>query len=918
MLAANQPMFAVWGTGQAMIYNDAYAEILGDHHPAALGAPFFNAWSELVDSVGPILARCYGGEPVYMDDIKLVLRRKGYPEEAHFSFFYAPMHDEAGAIGGVFCACNETTRQVRSRQEQREAETRNRQILDSAIDYAVIATDLEGNVNRWNEGARRIFLWTEAEILGEPIDLIFTPEDRAIGRPSIEMGRAAVSGVGDDERWHIRKSGERFWASGEMTPLKSEAGEIVGFVKVLRDRTDQRVAAGRLLESEVRFRSLVEATPGFAWTAVRDGTVTYMSPRWHEYSGTSPEEGSGDAWTHWVHPDDRESALSAWDASVSSGNLYEVELRLRAADGSYRWWLSRALPTRDETGGIALWAGVCTDIETIAAAREALARSREDLEAQIARRTADRNRMWQLSTDVMLVARFDGSIVAVNPAWTSLLDWSELELVGENFLGFVHSDDGFSTRQAARKLSAGSKVLHFENRYRHRDGSYRWLSWTAVPDQEFIHAVGRDITMDKEKAEALAKTEEALRQSQKMEAVGQLTGGIAHDFNNLLTGITGSLGLLRTRLKQGRMEAIERYISTAEGAAARAAALTHRLLAFSRRQTLDPKPVNVNRLVSDMEELLQRTVGPGIRISTTLTGGVWATLCDASQLDNAILNLCINARDAMPDGGQLAIETENTWLDERQARERDMVPGQYVQISVTDTGAGMLPEVAARAFDPFFTTKPLGTGTGLGLSMIYGFAKQSGGQARIHTQPGTGTTVRIYLPRHSGIAEAEKPDPEVDHAMPGGTAGTVLVVDDEPTIRMLVTEVLEELGYVTLEAEDGPSGLKMLQSDVRIDLLVSDVGLPGGMNGRQMADAARVGRPGLKVLFITGYAENAVIGKAQLESDMHVITKPFAMDMLAIRIRSIIQGGDAAPKPHISFAVASSMSRSDPNLTEPE
>jgi signal transduction histidine kinase len=265
-----------------------------------------------------------------------------------------------------------------------------------------------------------------------------------------------------------------------------------------------------------------------------------------------------------------------------------------------------------------------------------------------------------------------------------------------------------------------------------------------VPDQEFIHAVGRDITVEKEKAEALARTEEALRQSQKMEAVGQLTGGIAHDFNNLLTGITGSLGLLRTRLKQGRMEAIERYIATAEGAAARAAALTHRLLAFSRRQTLDPKPVNVNRLVADMEELLQRTVGPGVRVSTMLAGGLWATLCDPSQLDNAILNLCINARDAMPDGGQLVIETENTWLDERQARERDMVPGQYVQVSVTDTGAGMTPEVAARAFDPFFTTKPLGTGTGLGLSMIYGFAKQSGAERQLARQhPGALHDLRL-------------------------------------------------------------------------------------------------------------------------------------------------------------------------------
>ena len=253
MLAANQPMFAVWGPEQAMIYNDGYADILGGHHPVALGRPFFEAWPELVNTVGPIVARCYDGEPTYMDDIELVLHRNGYAEEAHFSFFYAPMHDEAGHVGGFFCACTETTEQVRSKRERREAETRNRQILDSAIDYVVVATNLDGIVTRWNEGARRIFGWSEAEMLGQTIGLIFTPEDRDANRPRLEMNFAAEAGVGNDERWHIRATGEIFWASGEMTALKSEAGETVGFVKVLRDRTEQRLAASKLLESEIRF-----------------------------------------------------------------------------------------------------------------------------------------------------------------------------------------------------------------------------------------------------------------------------------------------------------------------------------------------------------------------------------------------------------------------------------------------------------------------------------------------------------------------------------------------------------------------------------------------------------------------------------------------------------------------------------------
>jgi nitrogen-specific signal transduction histidine kinase len=386
----------------------------------------------------------------------------------------------------------------------------------------------------------------------------------------------------------------------------------------------------------------------------------------------------------------------------------------------------------------------------------------------------------------------------------------------------------------------------------------------------------------------LEQSREQLFQAQKMEAVGQLTGGLAHDFNNLLTGISGSLELMKTRMAQGRMGDLDRFVAAAQGAASRAAALTHRLLAFARRQPLEPKPVSPNKLIADMAELVQRTVGPAIKVETVLAIGLWPTLCDPNQLENAILNLCINARDAMPQGGRLTIETANTWVDERGANERDMEPGQYAAICVTDTGTGMPPNVVARAFDPFFTTKPTGQGTGLGLSMIYGFAKQSGGQARIYSEMNAGTTVRIYLPRHFGEADGDLPQAGLAEVSRASAGETVLIVDDEPTVRMLITEVLAELGYAAIEAADGTSGLKVLQSDVRIDLLVSDVGLPGGLNGRQMADAARATRPGLKVLFITGYAENAVVGDGRLEAGMHVVTKPFAVQTLANRIRSII------------------------------
>ncbi len=391
-----------------------------------------------------------------------------------------------------------------------------------------------------------------------------------------------------------------------------------------------------------------------------------------------------------------------------------------------------------------------------------------------------------------------------------------------------------------------------------------------------------------ERTRELMLAEEALRQSQKMEAVGQLTGGIAHDFNNLLAGIAGSLELLQKRMGQGRLDSIPRYVEAAQSATKRAAALTQRLLAFSRRQTLAPKPIDINRLVGDMEELIRRTVGPSVEIEVVGAGGLWLTLVDPNQLENALLNLCINARDAMPDGGRLTIETANKWLDDRAARERDLAPGQYISLCVTDTGTGMTPEVIARAFDPFFTTKPLGQGTGLGLSMIYGFVRQSGGQVRIYSEVGQGTTMCLYLPRHIGTQEEDAGSSRTGQSAFDGQGETVLVIDDEPAVRMLIVDVLEEGGYRAIEAMDGPSGLKMLQSNARIDLMITDVGLPGGMNGRQVADAGRALRPDLKVLFVTGYAENAVVGNGHLDPGMQVITKPFAIDALGTKVREML------------------------------
>jgi signal transduction histidine kinase len=400
-----------------------------------------------------------------------------------------------------------------------------------------------------------------------------------------------------------------------------------------------------------------------------------------------------------------------------------------------------------------------------------------------------------------------------------------------------------------------------------------------------------ELIAEAEQAQALHVIEEALHQSQKMEAVGQLTGGLAHDLNNLLMGVTGNIELLQNRVVQGRTSELGRYITAALEASRRAAALTHRLLAFSRRQTLAPKTTHINQLVKGMADLISTTIGPSIVMQIQGAEDLWPTIVDPHQLENALLNLCINARDAMPDGGQLLIETHNRVFDQGCATQGELASGSYVELCVSDTGTGMTADVIARAFDPFFTTKPIGLGTGLGLSMIYGFARQSGGDVRIDSTPGTGSKFHLFLPMQQGQNRPveSSPGPE-QHAVTRNDGGTVLVVDDEPAVRLLITEVLEELGYDVLLAHDGAEALTILQSKALINLLISDVGLPGAINGRQVADAARSLRPALNVLFVTGYAENAVLGEGALEPGMHVLTKPFSIPALTGWIGRLLEG----------------------------
>jgi PAS domain S-box-containing protein len=629
-----------------------------------------------------------------------------------------------------------------------------------------------------------------------------------------------------------------------------------------------------------RFELLVQSVTDYAiYMLDPEGRVKSWNAGARRFKGYEPEEIIGEHFSRFYTEEERERGIPriALETAECEGRFEAEGWRVRK-DGS-RFWANVIIdPIRDPDGLLLGFAKVTRDLTDRKAAEEALRTSEERFRLLV--QSVTDYAIYMLDTN--------GRISSWNAGAERFKGYTTDEILGEHFSRFYTQEDREAGIPRVALETAGREGRFEAEGWRVRkDGSRFWASVIIDPvrndDGQLIGfaKVTRDLTEKR-------AIEDQLRQSQKMEAVGQLTGGLAHDFNNLLTGISGSLEMMQVRMAQGKAAEFERYLMAAQGAVRRAAALTHRLLAFARRQTLDPRPVNVNRLLASLEELVRRTVGPTVQVEVVGASGLWPILVDPNQLENALLNLCINARDAMPEGGRLTIETANRWLDERTARQHDLPTGQYVSVCVTDTGTGMSPDVVARAFDPFFTTKPIGEGTGLGLSMIYGFARQSGGQVRIYSEPGEGTTMCIYLPRHLGEEDAEEellPSSTIDA---GGEGEVVLVIDDEPTIRMLVAEILAESGYAVIEAPDGPAGLRVLESNARIDLLITDVGLPGGMNGRQVADAARVTRPDLKILFITGYAENAVIGQGRLDTGMHVLTKPFQMEVLASRICDII------------------------------
>jgi PAS domain S-box-containing protein len=542
-------------------------------------------------------------------------------------------------------------------------------------------------------------------------------------------------------------------------------------------------------------------------------------------------------------------------------------------------------PIKDESGKVTAIFVEGLDVTERRATEQALRELNANLERRVIERAQARGRTWNLSPDLLGALNSKGYFETSNPAWQTILGWSEDEVASMSIFELLHPDDVEHTRAGFELTLVGQPAIRFVNRYRCKDGSHRYISWVGIQEDDYVYCTGRDITVEREAEIELAKAQDALRQAQKMEAIGQLTGGIAHDFNNLLTGIIGSLDLVRRRMASGSTEDIPRWMDAASLSAQRAAALTHRLLAFGRRQSLDTRPNDVNRIITGMQDLLQRTMGERIELLCKLSGDLWTAFTDANQLEGALLNLAINARDAMPDGGRLTIESANVRLDKAYtALHEDVQPGDYVAVSVSDTGIGMSAEVVEKAVDPFFTTKPVGEGTGLGLSVIYGFAKQSRGHLRIYSQVGQGTTVKLYLPRAQQSAVEPKP---VAIETPRGRGETILVVEDEATVRSIIADALQDLGYNVLTASDARFAIPVLQSTTKIDLLVSDVILPH-VNGRKLAEMARASRPTLKVLFVSGYSENALARGEFIDTGMDMLTKPFALDTLGAKVHAMI------------------------------
>jgi PAS domain S-box-containing protein len=883
--AAEQPMFIAWGSDHILLYNARFAAL-----PAS--GPLYSLGAQL----------------------------PGLPDETRLggTLTLIPLRDEAGKYCGLL-----GTVAPAPEIEQDSTGTLLRSFLE-AVPGVVYAKDRAGRMLVANRGTADLlgkppaaFLGkTDAENLDDPAQAAaIMANDRRI----MQNGTAEQL----EEEVRLPDGTPATWFSTKA-PMFDARGQVIGLIGTSIDVTERkRIEARRLAlveladrfrdlddpadlafaAAEILGRTLAVSRAGYGTIDAEAETVTierdWNLPGIESLAGTLRFRDYGSYIEDIKRGETVVFADATKDPRTCANAQALINISAQAAinmpvteHGRFvaMLYLNHAVPREWPKEELDFVREVALRTRAAVARREAelnLQALAASLERQVAERTAQRDRMWKNSRDLFTAIDARGILHQANPAWTAILGYDAKEVDGESYVKFVLPEDCEKTLGAMTEAFVQGAVTAFPNRCLHKDGSLRWISWHASREGDHIYCYGRDLTEEKLQAEALHQAEAALRQSQKMEAVGQLTGGIAHDFNNMLAVVIGSLELLARRVENSDARA-QRYLESATEGAKRAALLTQRLLAFSRQQPLRPESLDANKLVSGMSDLLRHSLGAAIQLEAVLAGGLWRTNADPNQLENVILNLAVNARDAMQDGGRLTIETQNAHLDARYAAAHlGIAAGQYVLIAVTDTGSGMPEEVIAKAFDPFFTTKAVGKGTGLGLSQVYGFVKQSGGHVKIYSEPGQGTTVKIYLPRQVAGAQEDTGNP-LSSALPlGEHREIVLVVEDEPAVRELSVEVLTELGYRVIEADGAATALRLLDAHPDIALLFTDVVMPE-MNGRKLADEALRRRPNLKVLFTTGYTRNAVVHNGVLDAGVELIGKPFTIEELATKVRAVL------------------------------
>ncbi|HDS0924190.1 TPA: PAS domain-containing protein [Stenotrophomonas maltophilia] len=794
-------------------------------------------------------------------------------------------------------------RQIESERDQ--AQTLLRSFVDAAPGV-VYAKDREGRLLIGNHGTTELIGLppeqyvgrTDAELLNDPVQAaaVMATDERIMATGQSQQLEEEIN-FPDGRRAH--------WLSTKA-PLRDADGSVVGLIGTSLDITERKAAEARHLEIEERYRLAARATNDAIWDwRMADGQVIWNEAL-ADLFGHDLMETDAQWWIDHIHPDDRARIDADIHAVIEGdGTVWYGEYRFRRVDGSYADVLDRGAVLRGPAGEPLRMIGAMLDLSARKVAEAALAESEERL--RFATEAGDMG-FW----DVDLVH----DVLIWPPRTKAMFGISaDVEVGMDDFYAGLHPLDREATSAAFAAAADPAQRALYDVEYRtigKEDGVVRWVAAKGrghFEGDRCVRVVGVAIEVTARKAaearlqelnehlesrvlEEVAertRVEDALRQSQKMEAVGQLTGGIAHDFNNMLATVIGPLDLLSLRLGDAD-PLINRYIDMAIDGANRAAQLTQRLLAFSRQQPLQPVPVDANQLVVGMSDLFVHSLGGSIRLQTVLAADLWLTFADANQLENVILNLAVNARDAMPGGGQLGVETANCVIDAGNATMHPEVPsGEYVLITVSDSGAGMSPEVIAKAFDPFFTTKQVGQGTGLGLSQVYGFVKQSAGHVKLCSTPGEGTTVRLYLPRLVAEPAAAYVHAVRDAIVPGGGRELILVVEDEPVVRQFSVEALTALGYDVLAAEGAATALSLLDTHPAIALLFTDVVMPE-INGRQLADEALRRRPDLKVLFTTGYSRNALERDGVIAPGVQLIGKPFTVDSLATRVRAVLAG----------------------------